>query len=152
MVDFEAPSFVIPNMDAVIEEKFTLALWRRDGTSSECEITIPMTPPWWIRLKIKGQEDKEFHGADLFECLCQVRLALESANCLVLCNGARIDVYPSRMSREMGGGRKAYVLKMEKQTQHEDLIDIFDPAPKDLIAPVVTQRDYYDKWLKSLGR
>ena len=36
---------------------------------------------------------------DFFDALRQIRLELETQNAMILCNGARIDAYPSGMSR-----------------------------------------------------
>ena len=50
------------------------------------------------------------HGRDLFDGLQQVRRQLEPLGWYPLCNGARIDCYPSGMAREMGGASAVYEL------------------------------------------
>jgi hypothetical protein len=39
-----------------------------------------------------------------------IRLQLEPLGWFPLCNGARLDCYPSAMARDMGAGRAVYVL------------------------------------------
>ncbi|MBL0741391.1 hypothetical protein [Chryseolinea lacunae] len=89
-------------------------------------------------------------GEDYFACLLQIREIFEKDNTKILCNGARYDVYPSRMSRLMGKGTNAYVLIIGKQALEENLVDIFEPADLDKIGTVQQQRNYYNAWLDSL--
>lgn len=48
---------------------------------------------------------------DFFDALRQIRLELETQNVMILCNGARIDAYPSGMSRQMSLGRIVYLIE-----------------------------------------
>lgn len=99
------------------------------------------------------EEASEIHtvsGADLFDCLCLLRQWYEDRGSSILCNGARTDVFPSRMSRQMGRGRKAYVLTISKQARKEDLVDIFEPASAESVGTVSEQVAYYETWLDSL--
>jgi len=48
---------------------------------------------------------------DLFAALQDLRKkTLEPLGSIPLCNGARVDCYPSGMARDMGGGQVVYVL------------------------------------------
>ncbi|MFZ6013042.1 MAG: hypothetical protein ACOYXT_22055 [Bacteroidota bacterium] len=88
----------------------------------------------------------EVEANDYFECLLQIRNVFEKNNLIILCNGARYDVYPSRMSRQMGKGLKGYVLTLGKQADEKDLVDIFKPIEdKAKIGTDQQQRDYYNK-------
>ena len=49
---------------------------------------------------------------DFFDALRQIRLELETQNAMILCNGARIDAYPSGMSRQMSLGLIVYLNQM----------------------------------------
>lgn len=93
----------------------------------------------------------EVRASDYFDCLVQIRKNFEKENFRILCNGARYDVYPSQMSRQMGKGLKAYVMTLGKQALEEDLVNIFDPAEITKIGTVEQQKSYHNEWLKSLG-
>ena len=65
-------------------------------------------------------------GVDLFDSLTGLRDALEAEGLLICIEGARADVYPSGMSRQMGGGRRAYRHVSGRRPERADLVDIFD--------------------------
>ncbi len=88
---------------------------------------------------------------DLFEALSMIRLEAEKYGYLILCNGARIDAYPSRMSRQMGEGGKLYVFKIGMPAQREDMVNMFEPSEFQQVGTVAAQRAAYDLWLRSLG-
>ena len=94
-------------------------------------------------------------ASDVFECLCRVRTQLDREGIRLCCNGARLNVWPSGMARDMGGGLKAYVLQVGRRASIDDLVDIFDSAPIEDIATVAEQRRFTEKWLaapKSMDR
>ena len=67
----------------------------------------------------------------------QLRLQLELLGWYPLCNGARIDCYPSGMARDMGEGRKVSVLS---QTLDKlPLVPTFEPADREKIGTVAEQ-------------
>jgi hypothetical protein len=88
---------------------------------------------------------------DFFESLIQLRLQLEKDGLIPFCYGASLNVWPSGMSRQMGGGLKAYRLTEGRQARIADLVDIFDEGPDVTASPVIDQRAFADKWLISLG-
>jgi hypothetical protein len=88
---------------------------------------------------------------DIFGCLCELRYFLDSENWKILCNGARFDAYPSAMSRQMGGGQKLYVLKLNTQPTRADLVNIFDQADIDQVGTVEAQIAYYQQWVESVS-
>lgn len=83
---------------------------------------------------------------DYFECLVSIRRSLDKNGLSICCQGARKDVWASGMARDMGAGLRAYVLKEGREASVEDLVDIFDPAPAELIATVAAQKRYAEKW------
>ena len=118
-------------------------------------VEFSISAPWELRLLSESGKTVEYscNGTDLFDCLTTLRAQhLEKRGWLLLCNGARIDVYPSRMSRQMSGGKKAYVMRLGEPARRSDIVDIFDPV-EDLsrISTVVEQKKFYKKWLESLG-
>jgi len=88
---------------------------------------------------------------DLFEALSLIRLEAEKHGYFILCNGARTDAYPSRMSRQMGEGGKLYLFRMGAQAQREDLVNMFEPAELQHVGTVMQQQVAYEDWLRSLG-
>lgn len=93
----------------------------------------------------------EISADDLFEALNQVRLAGEKNKFLLLCNGARADSYPSRMSRQMRHGAQTYIFKYGVHAKRDDLVDLLDPATYDQVTTVAEQKKNFDDWLNSLG-
>ena len=88
-------------------------------------------------------------GGDYFECLVAVRHRLEREGALLLCQGARRNVWPSGMARSMGAGLKAYVLVNGRPPTTDDLVEIFDPAERDDVGTVAEQERARDEWFAS---
>jgi len=90
---------------------------------------VSHAPPCW-ELWFGGIEslNRVFAGRDLFEALITLRCALEEAGAQLLCQGARPEVFPTGMSRDMGGGRKAYVTGIGVSPSRPDFVDILDYA------------------------
>jgi hypothetical protein len=87
---------------------------------------------------------------DYFEALSDVRLMLEKEGLFPFCYGASLNVFPSRMAREMGRGKAAYRMEMGKQATRENLVRIFEHGPDVIPSPVVRQKEYFSDWLASL--
>jgi hypothetical protein len=96
---------------------------------------------------LDGQHEAA-QGADLFDALIAVRLGLERRNVLLLCSGARRDVYPSQLLRQSTQGRRAYVLR-DAQDGPFDSVDIFTAASPELVTTVVRQRKAFEDWMGS---
>ena len=60
----------------------------------------------------------------------------------------RRNVWPSAMSRQMGGGVKAYILTTGQPAT--EIVLIFDPDPKPDGSSVAEQEAYSQGWLESL--
>jgi hypothetical protein len=122
-----------------------------EGTNhlSECTLSYQNTQPCMIDFQNSELGHHHFEGRDVFDCLCQLRHFLERIGWNILCNGSRIDAYPSSMSRDMGGGMKLYHLKLGKRPQRSDLLRIFERAEPDQIGTIEEQRAYYEKWCAS---
>jgi hypothetical protein len=65
------------------------------------------------------------------------------------CYGASLNVFPSGMARDMGGGVMAYKLTLGQRGRMQDLVCIFDTGPNVQPTTVASQREYFDGWLKS---
>ena len=120
------------------------------GSYEYIKINYSKKCPWIIKV-INNDNIKVYHGENLFRCLCELRSDYEKRSIKICCAGARINAFPSRMSRQMGGARKVYLLEMGKQTSNEGIVDIFNEIKEiDMIATPNQQQEYYKKWLKSL--
>ncbi|HEY3606445.1 MAG TPA: hypothetical protein VGL06_03045, partial [Pseudonocardiaceae bacterium] len=54
-------------------------------------------------------------GPDMFETLVRLRRQPEPDGLMIAVQGSRRDTYPSGMARDMGGGRRVYVLHLGRQ-------------------------------------
>jgi hypothetical protein len=89
-------------------------------------------------------------ASDCFAALQTVRRIAEDRNWMICCKGARRNVWPSGMSRSMGGGIKAYTLEMGRQATLDSLVNIFDADAPELYSSVADQEVYANAWFKSL--
>jgi hypothetical protein len=122
-----------------------------DGTKEECSVEISNGPDWKRLFSGVGLENRLFTGNDLFAAFISLRRALEESGIKLLCAGFRPDVYPSGMSRSMGGGRKAYVTKLGQPARSAP-VDIFDFSDAELIGSVSEQQAFHDQWVASLQK
>ena len=88
----------------------------------------------------------KFSGDDLFSALENVRVYLEEKKFLLLCAGSMPNTYPSRMSRQMSNGRKAYKHTYGKTPDKSDIIDIFQPARFEEVGTIDDQKKIISKW------
>src|SRR5215831_6769220 len=92
-------------------------LWNRDSGSVTGSVIVTSRDARDARLSLAAPDiglSIEASGRDLFAALQQLRLQLEPLGWIPLCNGARVDCYPSGMARDMGGGASVYVLSAER--------------------------------------
>jgi len=114
----------------------------RDGVNAHLAIEAP-------ELELTLQAD----GPDLFAALQQLRRTLQPTGWVPLCNGARVDCYPSGMARDMGGGESVYVLSAKRQLRRRPpLVGTFEPASKEAVGTVADQDAYYERWLNTWRR
>jgi hypothetical protein len=138
--------------DAAGEESSRQLGMRYESESEDYLISLPDP--------VNGR-DWSARGPDLFEALCALRRQLEPLGIRICVSGARIDVYPSGMSRDMGGGQMAYLLGKPGRLgrllrfhvlRRGLLVDIFSPAPCDLVVSVAEQERYFQEWVdRGLG-
>ncbi len=131
-------------------KKIQLTIAKRTGEISQCGLDYQKNDPPLIVFRSSIYGKKTFSGGDLFDSLNLLREYLEEDNWFLLCNGSRLNAYPSRMSRQMSGGKKLYLLTMGKQARRDDLVDMFEQACIKDVATTSEQRLFYSRWLKSL--
>jgi hypothetical protein len=120
-------------------EVFDLLAVRADETSVRIVIEL-VESSVGLRMASHGGSEIRFEGDDLFECLINARLELESRGLLLCCQGCRPDVFPSGMLRQMNGGRFAYQLHRNAPLSEADIVDIFAQAEPNAVASVSGQR------------
>ncbi len=121
------------------------------GKIDHAEIYYTEESPWIVNLIVNENINISVESDNLFDALQEVRNKAADQEILILCNGARKDVYPSSMSKSMGGGILAYELTLGKQAQRANLVNIFDDSRNNPIVTPDEQKDFYNKWIKSLG-
>jgi hypothetical protein len=121
-----------------------------DKMRSECTVEVSGAPPWKLTFCGIDPGRREFAADDLFEAMTALRTELEGLGCLLLCAGARVDAFPSGMSRGMSGGRKAYITRLGLPAGSHDIVDVFDYAEPESIGTVEQQREFHEKWIASL--
>ena len=122
-----------------------------DGSVKELQLHVSVDTQcqlWQIELVNFEENAACFRETDLYKAMQTLRQYLEAKGCQLLSAGARPDVVPSGMSRSMGGGQQAYVIRLGKQAT--ELVDIFDYAEPALVGTVQQQRDYVEAWRASL--
>ncbi len=130
--------------------KKTLQLINYDQESVECELVCTNEYPWRIEIKNNDLGVYTGKGDDLFECLIDIRQKLETKRWFIMCAGNCVNVFPSRMSRQMSGGRDAYRLSMGKQCSEDSLVDIFEDVDPNYLGTVKEQSQFYSEWIASL--
>jgi hypothetical protein len=132
-----------------MNETKTLKARHSDGSIEECSIQIvESTDLGKLIFSGAGFQGIEFPNRDLFDALTSLRSALEKIGIQLLCAGARSDVFPSGMCRDMFRGRKAYILKLGFPAR--DFVDIFDYSDSQAVGSVSEQQAFYEKWFASL--
>lgn len=130
-------------------QQVTVKLLRSDGGIEDLVLRYPRwSDPWFI--EILTDPVKKYEGSDLFHCLQRLRADLEKEGTKILCNGARVDAHVSRMGRDMGGGRRVYITRLDRKAAPEDLVDTFGDAPADRVGTVAEQQRFFRQWIASV--
>lgn len=96
-------------------------------------------------------ESLSSQASDCFAALQILRSQAEDRGWHICCNGARVNVWPSGMCRDMGGGFKAYVLTMGEPARIELMVNVLDPDAPDSYCSVAEQELFANRWFDSLG-
>jgi hypothetical protein len=105
-----------------------------------------------IELQINGTGKFSSKSNDYFGALIEIRKGLEAKQIRLLCWGARKDVWPSGMQRDMGAGMTAYQL-LEDGTNNPDARSIFEYAAPETVGTIDEQKANAEAWYqKARGR
>ncbi|MDE9566365.1 hypothetical protein KKI93_20585 [Xenorhabdus bovienii] len=104
----------------------------------------------FLRISIADIYQGEFPSTDFFACFAKLREELKDV--IFLCKGAKINVYPSGMARDMALGMAAYEFSLGKEVGREDLVGTFDFEANDVAVSPNEQREYFYKWSESVRK
>lgn len=93
-------------------------------------------------------ENFDAESSDYFSALVYIRN--KYPNYIFLCKGAKKNVYPSGMSRDMGGGVIAYELTLGKRAEIKDMVNIFDYDDDNVDCTPQQQQEFFNQWLISI--
>ena len=116
------------------------------GVLSVYKLHVLSKTPWTLQLEDSRSEKFTTTGFDAFDALKKLRVLLEESGSTILCNGSRIEAFPSPMSRSMGGGVLAYIHKFGEPASRSSLVNIFESATLDQLGTVAQQDDFHKKW------
>ncbi|WP_459960239.1 hypothetical protein [Nocardia sp. IFM 10818] len=110
-----------------------------DSAGALWPVVLRLGEPSAARVELVGHGTFGSVEDDYLSCLLAVREYLEERGWLLCCQGARPDVWPSGMVRQFDNGRRAYVLDRDRRGAEFEVVDIFAPAPADMVVSVVEQ-------------
>lgn len=121
-----------------------------NGKIEDCVVKASESAPWAIYFSSNNFEEHNYKAVDLFGALKALRADLEKKSCKLLCNGSRKNIVVSGMSRQMSGGRMAYLIDGDSFSQGDELVDILEYAPPEEISSISEQESFYETWRRSL--
>lgn len=119
----------------------------RAGHISPAQVRFTAEGPCQVEVRISSALQASGVGGDLFEALAGARRILEASGFLLICNGARCNVFPSPMMRQAISGRRAYELSMPRTANKPPVVDIFAPAELVDICTVDEQVEWHSRWV-----
>ncbi len=124
-------------MGSMIESPQTIRA-SRDGVVHDATLTWwSEGVRWFVRVVSPELEKIEASADDAFEALCRVREQLEPDRWRLGVAGAQVDVWPSGMARDQGGGLRAYRMAAG---QVAGLVDTFEPVDPATVTTVAVQQ------------
>ncbi|PWC09423.1 hypothetical protein [Brenneria corticis] len=102
----------------------------------------------YLTLSIMDNVIADIVNDDFFSCFSELRRQIPEM--IFLCKGAKINVYPSRMSRQMSRGMTAYECTKGKPALRENIVHIFDYDDENISSTPEEQERYHKEWLMSI--
>lgn len=121
---------------------------KQHGMVNDAVLFLSYPEPCIIEIHLENNELTRESAEDFFSAFAKLRRELPEVT--FLCKGAKKNVYPSQMTRQMGFGFRAYELEMGKQATFECLVDIFSFDNENISSDVNEQEEFYRNWLASL--
>jgi len=127
--------------------------YKKNEEVDKCNVHLLENDNGSVKLKIEFEKDAfhlEENGDNYFQVLCELRKKLNNQKVELLCNGTSLNVYPSAMQLGMGGGDRAYRLKMGCHTQMTDIVETFEYDKENhKISTLEEQSEFHEKWILS---
>lgn len=89
-------------------------------------------------------------GNNYFNALLKIRKELEARGVKLLCKGCCYNVYPSPMFLDLCGGLIAYTMKMGKEIDRRESVNIFDECLLEEYATIEKQLEYCKGWYENI--
>ncbi|WP_125514155.1 hypothetical protein [Streptomyces sp. WAC 01529] len=118
------------------------------GEEAEWKMSVEGEGPWRLRLESPDGVESTANGDNVFEALRSIRAELAPKGVTICCNGARVDVRPSGLSKSHGGWM-VYILHMRLPSTTRDLVPTFGRCPARLVGSVEEQDAYWERHLKN---
>lgn len=119
----------------------------------DCFVELLESEDGGVMLRVYAKGDYfavEKYGDNYFSVLQEIRKVLVEDGIELLCNGTSVNVYPSAMQLGMGGGDRAYYLRMGIHTSMDDIVEVFDYDPTNHIRGSIDQQiEYHKRWVIS---
>lgn len=104
----------------------------------------------FLQISISDIYQNEFSGTDFFDCFAKLRDELKDV--IFLCKGAKINVYPSGMARDMALGMAAYEFNLGEEVTRENLVGTFDFEDNDVAITPHEQKAFFNQWSESIRK
>ena len=104
---------------------------------------------WVVEIVSAGFGTALARADDAFEALCLIREELEPFGWRIGVAGAQVDVWPSGMARDQGGGLRAYRMTGERVG---DLVDTFEPVDPQTVTTVALQLAETERLYDAIAR
>lgn len=123
----------------------------RDGVVYEATVAWQWTTDnrWTVSMESTAFDTIEARADDAFEALCIVREHLEPHGWRIGVVGAQIDVWPSGMARDQGGGKVAYRMTLDGA---QESVSTFEPTDPATVTTVTEQRAEADRLFEGIRR
>jgi len=135
----------LPDEQPQLTDQATLTIAHANGTTTPMTIEYSLEGPCFMA--VLSDSGRRYEGDDMFECLKKLRKELENVGARVVCNGARVDCYPSGMQRDMGGGLGVTIMRKGRDAVAEDQVLLFGDCPVDLVGTVEEQEACFHDWI-----
>jgi hypothetical protein len=126
-------------MDSALPHRLTSpqSIWvSREGLAHRATIEWHLTEDhgWTVSITCPAFGTAEARADDAFEALCLVREELEPYGWRIGVAGSQVDVWPSGMARDQGGGKVAY------RFGSPDMVEVFEPVDPETVTTVALQQ------------
>lgn len=118
----------------------------RSGIMQTADIYYSRGKDWSLKIVFNDQTEYEAISGDVFSCFCEIRNHFSDV--VFMCKGAKRNVYPSSMCRDMSGGLIAYEFHEGKHATSKDIVPIFKFDDEDLVSPA-EQKQHFLFWAQS---